>query len=106
MKSASAGARPTSGYWKIAALLKRERRSDGLPRRPAATPRKPARWAIGRSDFQAQLELFLGQGLGPASKAIPLQLLDDLAQPFALRPLSQQHRLEPVGIGDGCHEAD
>ena len=31
MKSASAGARPTSGYRKIAALLKRERRSDGLP---------------------------------------------------------------------------
>jgi len=29
---------------------------------------------------------------------MPLQLLDDLAQPLALRPLGQQHRLEHVGV--------
>ena len=56
----------------------------------------------GRLDLfgllQAQLELFLGQGLGPAAKAMTLQLLDDLAQPLALRPLGQHHRLEQVGI--------
>jgi len=69
----------------------------------------------GRLDLfsllQAQLKLFLGQGFGPSAKAMPLQLLDDLAQPFALRPLGQQHRLERVGfVGEGfdggCHEAD
>ena len=61
--------------------------------------------------LQAQLKLFLGQGLGPAAKAMPLQLLDDLAQPLAFRPLGEQHRLEPVGVvGEGFdggrHEAD
>jgi hypothetical protein len=69
----------------------------------------------GRLDLfgllQAQLELFLGQGLGPAAKAMTLQLLDDLAQPLALRPLGQHHRLEQVGIvwqdfGDAPHGAD
>ena len=69
----------------------------------------------GRLDLfgllQAQLELFLGQGLGPPAKAMPLQLLDDLAQPLAFRPLSQQHRLEHVGVvgesfDGGRHEAD
>ena len=69
----------------------------------------------GRLDLfgllQAQLELFLGQGLGPAAKAMTLQLLDDLAQSLALRTLGKQHRLEPVGVvgkgfDGGRHEAD
>jgi hypothetical protein len=69
----------------------------------------------GRLDLfgllQAQLELFLGLGLGPASKAMPLQLLDDLAQPLAFRPITQQHRREHVGVVEksfdgGRHEAE
>jgi len=57
------------------------------------------------------LELFLGQALGSASKAMTLQLLDDQAQPLALGTLGKQHRLEQVGIvgkdfGGGRHEAD
>jgi hypothetical protein len=53
--------------------------------------------------LQAKLQLFFRQALGTAPKAIPLQFLDDLAQPLAFRPLGQQHRLEQVWVvGEGC----
>ena len=46
--------------------------------------------------------LFLGHALGPAAKTMPLQLLNDLAQPFTFRPLGQQHCLEHGGVvGEG-----
>ena len=52
----------------------------------------------GRLDLlnvlQSQLELFLWQGFSPPPEPMSLQLLDDLAQPLAFRPLGQQHRLE------------
>jgi len=60
--------------------------------------------------LQPELQLLLGQALGPPPKAIPLQLRDDLAQPFAFRALGQQHRLEQVGVvGEGFgarHDAE
>jgi hypothetical protein len=45
---------------------------------------------------------------GPSSR-LPLQLLDDLAQPLAFRSLGEQHRLEHVsvvgeGFGGGRHQ--
>jgi hypothetical protein len=42
--------------------------------------------------FETQQHLVFGQRLRPAAKAMPLQLLDDLAQPFVLHPLGEQHR--------------
>jgi hypothetical protein len=61
--------------------------------------------------LQRQLELLLGQALGPATEAMTLELRDDLTQPLALCPLGEQHRLEHAGIvgkgvGGGRHEAD
>src|SRR6185437_13777500 len=48
--------------------------------------------------FQSQQELVLGQALGAAAEAVPLQSLDDLAQPLALGPLLQEHRLEQARV--------
>ena len=68
----------------------------------------------GRLDLldvlQSQLELFLRQGFSPPPEPMSLQLLDDLTQPLAFRPLGQQHRLEQVGIvrqgfGGAPHQA-
>jgi len=60
--------------------------------------------------LQPELELLRRQALGPAPKPMALQFLDDLAQPFALRPFGEQHRLEHVRIvgegGSGRHETD
>ena len=53
--------------------------------------------------LEAELQLFLWQAFRAASKPMPLQLLDNLAQPLALRSLRQQHRLEQVGVvRQGC----
>jgi hypothetical protein len=48
--------------------------------------------------FQSQQELVLRQAFGAAAEAVPLQGLDDLAQPLALGALLQKHRLEQAGI--------
>jgi hypothetical protein len=48
--------------------------------------------------FQAQQELIFGQALGAAAKAVALESLDDLAQPLALGPFLQEHRLERAGV--------
>jgi hypothetical protein len=48
--------------------------------------------------FQTQQHLLLRQRLCPAAKAMPLQLLDDLTQPFALAPLGEQHRFQRLEI--------
>jgi hypothetical protein len=56
--------------------------------------------------LQAELQLLLGQALGPPPEAMPLQFLDDLAQPLAFCLLGQQHRLEQVRVvGEGCSRA-
>jgi hypothetical protein len=80
----------------------RRRRSPGVVRR-APDPGPELCLALGvtgRLDLlnvlQSQLELFLWQGISPPPMS--LQLLDDLVQPLAFRPLSQQHRLEQVRI--------
>jgi hypothetical protein len=52
--------------------------------------------------FQAQQHLVLGQRFRPAAEAMSLQLLDDLAQPFALAPLGQQHRFQRLKIIRQC----
>ena len=55
--------------------------------------------------LQRKLKLILGQALGPPAEAMTLELPDDLAQPLALQPLGDQHRLEQAGIvgqGIGC----
>jgi hypothetical protein len=44
------------------------------------------------------LQLIFGQAFGTTSKAVTLELLDDLAQPIALGTFCQQHRFELVGI--------
>jgi hypothetical protein len=92
----------------------RRRRSPGVVRR-APDPGPELCLALGvtgRLDLlnvlQSQLELFLWQGFSPPPMS--LQLLDDLAQPLAFRPLSQQHRLEQVrivrqGFGGARHQA-
>lgn len=43
--------------------------------------------------FQAKQHLLLWERLRPAAKAMALQFLDDLAQPLALAPLGEQHRI-------------
>lgn len=48
--------------------------------------------------FQRQLQLILRQALGPPPEAMSLELPDDLAQPLALDPLGDHHRLEQAGI--------
>jgi hypothetical protein len=48
--------------------------------------------------FQSQQELVLGQALGAAAEAVTLESLDDLAQPLALGPLLQEHRLEQARV--------
>jgi hypothetical protein len=48
--------------------------------------------------LEAQQHLFLGKRLCLPAKAMTLQFLDDLAQPLALVPLGQQHRLQRLGI--------
>jgi hypothetical protein len=48
--------------------------------------------------FQTKQHLPFGQRLRPATKAMPLQLLDDLPQPFALAPLGEQHRFQRLEI--------
>jgi hypothetical protein len=56
--------------------------------------------------LQRKLKLILGQALGPAPEAMTLELPDDLAQPIALHPLGDQHRLEQARIvrqGIGLH---
>jgi hypothetical protein len=60
-----------------------------------------AGFRAGRDLFdvlEAEQHLFLGQRLRLPAKAMALQFLDDLAQPFALVPLGQQHRLQRLGI--------
>jgi hypothetical protein len=82
----------------------------------ATTHAPPGRAAIGRvlillgfarrfdllDLFQAQQHLLLGQRLRSAAKAMPLQLLDDLTQPFALMPLGEQHRFQRLEIVGQC----
>ena len=48
--------------------------------------------------LERKLQLIVGQALGPPAEAMTLELPDDLAQPLALRPLGDQHRLEQGGI--------
>ena len=48
--------------------------------------------------FQSQQELVLRQALGAAAEAVTLQGLDDLAQPLALGPLLQEHRLQQARV--------
>lgn len=48
--------------------------------------------------LQRKLQLIFGQALGPPPEAMTLELPDDLAQPLALDPLGDQHRLEQAGI--------
>jgi len=52
--------------------------------------------------FETQQHLVLGQRLRPAAKAMPLQFLDDLAQPLVLHPLGEQHRFQRLGIVRQC----
>ena len=52
--------------------------------------------------FQAQQHLVFGQRFRPAAEAMALQLLDDLAQPFALAPFGQQHRFQRLEIVRQC----
>ena len=61
--------------------------------------------------FQTQQQLLDGQALCPAAEAVALKLLDDLAQPLVLGPLSVKHRLKRGQIvarrvGWIAHEAD
>ena len=61
--------------------------------------------------FEPQEQLAFGQALGPAAEAMTLQFLDDLAQPFVLGALGDEHRLKReriTGKMAGCfdHEAD
>lgn len=61
--------------------------------------------------FQSQPKLILRQGLGPAAEAVPLQLLDDLAQALDLRFPRDQHRLKRLGVSgklwrERGHDAD
>src|SRR4051812_19642665 len=48
--------------------------------------------------LEAEQHLFFRQRLRLPAKAMTLQFLDDLAQPLALVPLGQQHRLQRFGI--------
>lgn len=48
--------------------------------------------------LETEQHLLLGKCLGLPAKAMTLQFLDDLAQPLALVPLGQQHRLQRFGI--------
>ena len=48
--------------------------------------------------LEGELELLLRQAFGAATKAMTLQFSDDLAQPLALGPLRQEHRLEQAGV--------
>jgi hypothetical protein len=43
-----------------------------------------------------------GKGLGLAAKTVPLQFLDDLAQPLILHPLGEQHRFQRLEIVGQC----
>ena len=52
--------------------------------------------------LQTQQHLLLGQRLRPAAKAMALQLLDDLTQPFALASLGEQHRFQRLEIVRQC----
>ena len=52
--------------------------------------------------FETQQHLVFGQRLRPAAKAMPLQLLDDLAQPLVLHSLGEQHRFQRLGIVRQC----
>jgi len=56
------------------------------------TPSSQVRQAyLGR---RTQQHLVFGQRLRPAAEAMPLQLLDDLTQPFVLHSLGEQHRFQ------------
>jgi len=48
--------------------------------------------------FEAEQQLIFRQRLGPSAKAVTLQLLNDLLQPFGARTFRQQHRLERAGV--------
>ena len=48
--------------------------------------------------FEAEQHLIFRQRLGPAPKTVPLQLLDDLAQPLTLALLGEQHRFQRLEI--------
>ena len=48
--------------------------------------------------LESELQLIHRQAFGAPSKAVTLELLDDLAQAIALGTLGQQHRLEQIGI--------
>ncbi len=48
--------------------------------------------------FESKQQLIFRQGLGPATEAMTLQFLDDLAQPLALGALGHEHHLEQVRI--------
>lgn len=48
--------------------------------------------------LQPEQQLILEQALGPASEAMALQGLDDLAQPLVLGTLLDEQRLERFGI--------
>jgi hypothetical protein len=52
--------------------------------------------------FEAEQHLIFGQCLGPAAKTVPLQFLDDLAQPLAVTPLGEQHRFQRLEIVGQC----
>lgn len=42
--------------------------------------------------FEAEQHLIFEQRLSPAAKTMPLQFLDELAQPLVPHPLGEQHR--------------
>jgi len=52
--------------------------------------------------FETEQHLVLGQRLRPAAEAVPLQFLDDLAQPVVLNSLGEQHRFQRLGIVRQC----
>jgi hypothetical protein len=52
--------------------------------------------------FEPEQHLIFGQCLGTPTKAMTLQLFNDLTQPIVLRPLRNQHRLERAMVVGGC----
>ena len=52
--------------------------------------------------FETQQHLVFRQRFRPAAKPMPLQLLDDLTQPFVLHSLGEQHRFQRFRIIRQC----
>ena len=77
--------------------------SPGLPLQNRCIIGLRGKVRLGLLDvFETQQHLVFRQRFRPAAKPMPLQLLDDLTQPFVLHSLGEQHRFQRLGIVRQC----